>query len=296
MAYFTASVTVRHTWLAWLSQQILFWHRHLQGQDSIKINNCSKPISYYNIWSKVQMSHIHPQKWTGYRLVSMFTSWPWMHGITSRAYGTLATTKLSCTWSNEELFGLITACRPCGSQLHHSLAPPSLTNGLEHKIKKCWQLHSALFSTGSSMLQNSPPNRLSIQPYYPHASWWHQLASDPPLPEGQTINQAGRGTIMLISRTAGASCPTAQCYELEGYHHSQSCWDTPLPIHGWLHTVHCGVQNGTFTGFSIRLDIPSHLVQHTVFTLGLQPPLSLPWQCYIQNPIKSSNLGIGEAK
>jgi len=48
--------------------------------------------------------------------------------------------------------------------------------------------------------------------------------------------------------------------------------------------------DGNFTGFSIRLDIPSHFVQHTVFALvATTTTLVLP-------PMKSSNLGIGEAK
>ena len=29
---------------------------------------------------------------------------------------------------------------------------------------------------------------------------------------------------------------------VEGYHYSESCWDTPLPIHGWPPTVQYGVE------------------------------------------------------
>ena len=143
-------------------------------------------------------------------------------------------------------------------------------------VPLCWTIHH--------------PNRLNIQLYYPHGSWRHQLASDPACKRPEPTS--GRGTIVLLPRTADASCPTAQCYDTGRV--------SPLPVllghpssNYWMAT-HCPVwsADGNFTGFSIRLDIPSHFVQHTVFALGLQPPLPLP----ALPPIKSSNLGIGEAK
>ena len=197
-----------------------------------------------------------------------------MHGVTSRACEPLTTTIPSCMWSNKELHGPVTDHRPCRSQLHDAFSGTSLqsyavTNSLDHKITAAFSLHrfrqldSA--STSSPMLDDLPPNKLNIQPCYPHGSRRHQLASDPAsdpacmrLKQSKT-DQAGRSTIVLLHRTADTSYPRLQLKVMivEGYHCSQSCQDTPLPINQWPATVQCGVQMATLQAS------PSHWIYQT---------------------------------
>ena len=138
------------------------------------------------------------------------------------------------------------------------------------------------------MLDNSPPQHSTLSARLGNISWhlthpvaqtmnksdilflktsrgFDVLIHSGSRPHGRLVktNQAGRGTIVLFPRTVDASCPTVQGYDsgrisllrvLLGHPSSNS----------WMAT-HCPVWSidGTFTGFSIRLDIPSCLVQHT---------------------------------
>ena len=108
---------------------------------------------------------------------------------------------------------------------------------------------------------------------------WH--LTQPRLKKSKT-DEAGRGTIVLLPRTADASCPTAQCYDtgripplpvLPGHPSSNSQMATHCPV--WS-------ADGTFTGFSIRVDIPSCLVQHTQFSHWDCNHHCHHCQCYLQ--------------
>lgn len=96
------------------------------------------------------------------------------------------------------------------------------------QVPPCWIIHHL--------------NRLNIQSYYLHGSWQHQLASDP---------SCGSNNVKPTKLAEARSCsypgllihPALQLKFMivEGYHCSKSCWDTPLPIHGWPPTVQCGM-------------------------------------------------------
>jgi len=170
----------------------------------------------------------------------MFTSQQWMHGIASRSsppqyhlgHG-----------QKKELCGPITDHRLCGSQWH-SLVPPcksyAVTNSSHHKITAGFSFHRFLcagqFTTPTDSTFN-PTIRMALG----NVSW--HLTQ----PEAQTTktNQAGRSTIVLLPRTADASCPTAQCYDTGGISPLPVLSGHPLPIHGWPPTVQCGMQIAT---------------------------------------------------
>jgi len=120
---------------------------------------------------------------------------------------------------------------------------------------------------------------------------WHPIHLCLRVKQSKT-NQAGRDTIVLLPRTADASCPTTQGYDSGGISllpvlpgHPSSILTDGHP----LSSVECRRQLYRLlhhVGYTKSL-----CTTHTVFALGLQPPPlpALP-------PMKSSNLGIGEAK
>jgi len=125
----------------------------------------------------------------------------------------------------------------------HSLAAPSVTNGLEHKIKK--MLAAAFSSTFHRFLHVAEFTTLTGSAFNPtiHVARgdisWHpthlclRVKQSTRLAEAQSCSYPGR----LVHPALELNVMI-----LEGYHHSQSCWDIPHPIHGWLPTVQCGMQ------------------------------------------------------
>jgi len=96
---------------------------------------------------------------------------------------------------------------------------------------------------------------------------------------------------VLLPWTADASCPTAQCYDTDITAPSPA--GTPLfqLTNGHpLSSVECRWQLYRLL-YHIGCTKPL-CTTHTVFALGLQPPLPLP----ALPPMKSSNLGIEETK
>ena len=116
-----------------------------------------------------------------------------------------------------------------------------MTNSLDHKITAAFSFHRFLCAG-----QFTTPTGSTFNPTIHMALGdisWH-------------LTQPARGLNRPVAEAQSCSYPGLLMHPalqlnvmiLEGYHRSQSCWDTPLPITGWPPTVQCGVQMATLQG------------------------------------------------